>query len=332
MSTRWLAALLLATIGLPLSCGSDPAPSSAPPGASGGDGESGNTAGGKAASSGGSAAGGVGTGGKNSGSTAGAAAAAADGGRDAGAAAGDGGAAGRATGGDGGASPTACAPWPSAGETVELTATLEVSGTFDGGLKRYVGAGDLGGDGQDEDLPPLMQLADGAVLQNVVLGKPASDGIHCSGSCTLRNVWWEDVGEDAATLEGDDPQQVMLVDCAGARQASDKVFQHNGPGTVELRRVYVEDFGKLYRSCGNCSSQYQRHVVLVDVHASQGDVLVGINETYGDTADFTRVTADEDITVCSLYEANDTGDEPEEISSGPDPDHCRYQEADIQRP
>ena len=31
---------------------------------------------------------------------------------------------------------------------------------------------------------------------------PAADGVHCKGSCTLRNVWWQDVGEDAATFKG----------------------------------------------------------------------------------------------------------------------------------
>jgi hypothetical protein len=213
-----------------------------------------------------------------------------------------------------------------------VTETLEVTGTLDGGMKRYVGAGALGGDGQDEDMPPLMQLADGAVLQNVILGKPASDGVHCAGNCTLRNVWWEDVGEDAATFTGDSADQTMLIECAGARHASDKVFQHNGPGRFVLRDIYVEDFGKLYRSCGNCKKQFARQVELSAIHATDGDTLVGINETYGDTADFSAITADPDITICTLYEANDTGDEPHEIANGPDPTHCRYQPSDIQAP
>lgn len=28
----------------------------------------------------------------------------------------------------------------------------------------------------------------------------------------------------------------------------------------------VEDFGKLYRSCGNCKSQYARHVIIVSIN------------------------------------------------------------------
>jgi pectate lyase len=83
-----------------------------------------------------------------------------------------------------------------------------------------------------------MRLADGAVLKNAVIGRPASDGLHCDGTCYLQNVWWEDVGEDAATLDGSSSSQVMTIECAGARHAADKVFQHNGPGTMIVREVW----------------------------------------------------------------------------------------------
>jgi hypothetical protein len=36
------------------------------------------------------------------------------------------------------------------------------------------------------------------------------------------------------------------------------VFQHNGGGTLTVRNFQVSDFGKLYRSCGNCKTQYKR--------------------------------------------------------------------------
>jgi hypothetical protein len=228
--------------------------------------------------------------------------------------------------------PIDCEEWPDPAETVELDATLEVSGVFDGGLKRYVGVGELSGDGQEEDMPAIMRLAPGTVLKNVVIGKPASDGIHCDGTCYLQNVWWEDVGEDAATLDGSDPTQIMTIECAGARHAADKVFQHNGPGTYVLQNIHAEDFNKLYRSCGNCLMQYQRHVRLTDIFAEDGELLVGINENYDDTADFDSITVPSGITICSLFEANDTGAEPDFIDSGSDPDHCRYESSDVLRP
>jgi pectate lyase len=249
------------------------------------------------------------------------------------------GAAGANVAGGGGASvvfvpptPIDCKPWPKPAETVALEATLEVSGVFDGGLKRYVGTGALSGEGQSEDMPPIVTLAPGSVLKNVIIGKPASDGIHCRGTCYLQNVWWEDVGEDAATLDGSTPQQSMTIECAGARHASDKIFQHNGPGTYVLTNIYAQDFGKLYRSCGNCLEQFERHVKLSNINAQDGELLVGINENYGDTADFLNITVESGITICSRFEGNDTGADPDFVDSGADPDHCRYASSEIHRP
>src|SRR4029079_3648461 len=99
----------------------------------------------------------------------------------------------------------------------------------------------------------------------VILGNPAADGVHCAGNCTIQNVWWEDVGEDAATFLGSSGSVVQLVDGGGARHASDKVLQHNGNGTLTVRNFQASDFGKLYRSCGNCSTQYQRDVFFQNV-------------------------------------------------------------------
>ena len=36
----------------------------------------------------------------------------------------------------------------------------------------------------------------------------------------------------------------------GAKGAEDKVVQHNGGGTVVIDSFCVQDFGRLYRSCG----------------------------------------------------------------------------------
>lgn len=55
----------------------------------------------------------------------------------------------------------------------------------------------------------------------------------------------------------------------------DKVLQHNGGGTLSVSGFTVSDFGKLYRSCGNCDEMYERHVVLDDIDASSGSILAG---------------------------------------------------------
>lgn len=68
-------------------------------------------------------------------------------------------------------------------------------------------------------------LDPGATLKNVIIGAAQAEGVHCRGPCTLENVWWEDVCEDAATFRGSGPRYIRG---GGAKGASDKVFQHNG--------------------------------------------------------------------------------------------------------
>jgi pectate lyase len=233
-----------------------------------------------------------------------------------------------------GSTPTgSCKPWPTANGSQSVTATIKVSGTYDGMLKRFVGSGALGSGSQDEGQDAMFELANGSTLKNVVIGAPAADGVHCKGSCTLENVWWEDVGEDAATLEGSSASQVMSIECSGARKADDKVFQHNGPGTMKLNNVYVDTFGKLYRSCGNCKTQNERHVEMSNIDAKGGKAaLAGINTNYNDTARFTNITIHDTamkLDICDRYTGNNTGAEPSKTGSGPDGSHCIYSASDI---
>ncbi|GAA2451890.1 pectate lyase [Streptomyces macrosporus] len=228
----------------------------------------------------------------------------------------------------------AAVTWPTAKGTEAVSSTIEVSGTYDGGMKRFHGSGELGGDGQDEGQDPIFKLEDGAVLKNVVLGAPAADGVHCAGSCTLQNVWWEDVGEDAATFKGTSSSATYTVTGGGARKADDKVFQFNGAGTLKVSNFDVSDFGKLVRACGNCSKQYTRHVVVEGVTVTApGKSLVGVNGNYGDTATLRKVTIVGDpkkrITPCETYKGNSSGKEPTKVGSGPDGKHCLYSESDI---
>lgn len=224
--------------------------------------------------------------------------------------------------------------WPSPNGQQAVSSTILVSGTVDGGMKRYYATGKMGDGSQSESQKPIFELANGATLKNVIIGAPGADGIHCLGTCTLQNIWWEDVGEDAATLKGSSASQTMTIDGGGARKASDKVFQHNGPGTMIIRNFQVQDFGKLYRACGNCSTSYQRHVVLSNITAtSPGKNIASINTNWGDTARFSNITIVNDpsrkITICDKYEGVPKGKEPKKIGSGADGRNCIYSSSDI---
>ncbi|MFF9621054.1 pectate lyase [Streptomyces griseosporeus] len=228
----------------------------------------------------------------------------------------------------------AASSWPTAKGSQAVSSTIKVSGTYDGKLKKFYGSGDLGGSGQEEGQDPVFELADGAVLKNVIIGSPAADGVHCKGSCTLQNVWWLDVGEDAATFQGKSASAVYTVYGGGAKNADDKVLQFNGAGKLVVTKFQVENFGKLVRSCGNCSTQYKRTIIINDVDVTApGKSIVGINSNYGDTAALRNVRIHGDsgkkIKTCTRFQGNNTGKEPKELGSGPDGTSCTFTAADI---
>ena len=223
--------------------------------------------------------------------------------------------------------PTFKFPTP-VGADQKLSATKEVT-DFDGKGARFIGSGDLGGTGQDEGQGPLFSVKAGGSLKNVILGSPAADGIHCEGSCTIDNVWWEDVGEDAITLLGNSASNVYRISNSGAKNASDKVIQHNGGGTLYVKNFLVESFGKLYRSCGNCSTQNQRKSEFDTIVANGSGELAGVNATYKDSAKFTNIFAANGMKICERYNANNTGAEPTSAGVGADGTYCIYAASDI---
>jgi len=189
------------------------------------------------------------------------------------------------------------------------------------------GSGACKGQTEGGDSDAVFLLEEGATLSRVVIGANQAEGVHCLGSCTLDHVYFEDVCEDAITIK--QTSGTSHINYGGAKHAEDKVVQHNGGGTVIINSFYVEDFGKLYRSCGNCDTQYKRAVQINDVWAVDGDVLAGINSNYGDTATIRTTQAQSVDTICERYTGNDSGAEPPEIGSGPDSKYCLYSTSDI---
>ena len=49
---------------------------------------------------------------------------------------------------------------------------------------------------------------------------------------------------------------------------------------MEVSGFTVDNFGKLYRSCGNCKTQAERHVIFSDITASEGKTLAGEFEIF----------------------------------------------------
>ena len=126
--------------------------------------------------------------------------------------------------------PSVTTVWPTpTGSTSLPTASLIPAGAvFDGKMSLYDRAGSTGackGQTEGDEGDAVFVLEEGATLKNVIIGKDQAEGVHCRGSCRIENVWWDDVCEDAATFKGSGTRYVVG---GGAKDASDKVFQHNG--------------------------------------------------------------------------------------------------------
>ncbi|RYP02167.1 hypothetical protein DL764_005918 [Monosporascus ibericus] len=197
-------------------------------------------------------------------------------------------------------------------DTVHSSKVIEVKAgqVYDGGWKRFDrGSGACNDQAEGGSADAVFLLREGATLRNVIIGKDQAEGVHCDGHCTLEFVWFEDVCEDAISVKNDKPGKETWIIGGGAYHASDKVVQHNGCGTVNIINFYVEDYGKLYRSCGNCSKQCKRNVYIEGVTAKNGNELAGINSNYGDTATIRNCCSDAKV-KCQMYTGCAGGCEP----------------------
>ncbi|KAL6702752.1 hypothetical protein ACN47E_000986 [Coniothyrium glycines] len=214
----------------------------------------------------------------------------------------------------------ATVPIPSSKGSVTYKAAQSVSGTFDGGMKTYGRGVSCTGQAEGGDKDAVFIIKSGGTLKNAIIGKDQIEGVHCEGACTIENVWWVDVCEDALTIKGDGN---ALVKGGGAQAASDKVVQHNGKGTVTIDGFQVADFGKLYRACGNCKSSVARSVVIKNVKAYNGKLLAGINPNFGDSATISGTCATSVKAICEEFKGTTPGNEPQSVSKGPS-NNCKY--------
>ena len=229
----------------------------------------------------------------------------------------------------GSGSVTTTRPASSGTSALNAVKTIAAGESFDGGMVMYDRGTSCTGQSEGDDSDAVFEIEDGGSLSNVIIGPNQIEGVHCFGACTLTNVWWSSVCEDAFTIKEQKDGETTKITGGGAFDAEDKVLQQNGGGTLEVSGFYVENFGKLYRSCGNCDDMPTRHVVMDNIKAVKGKSVAGINANYDDTATLRGVTVSDVDDVCVTYEGNSNGDEPTESGSGPDGTNCKYSNTDI---
>ncbi|KAL3450826.1 pectate lyase-domain-containing protein [Aspergillus insuetus] len=208
-------------------------------------------------------------------------------------------------------------PLPASAGSVTFDAPHEISAgeVYDGGLQTFGRGVECSGQSEGGEDDAVFVLQEGATLRNAIIGPDQIEGVYCLGPCTIENVWWEKVCEDALSLkEGSGPYNVIG---GGAQGAEDKVIQHNSGGEVIIDGFTVYDFGKLYRSCGTCGD-IARSATIRNVVAVQGSTIAGANGNFGDVVTIESSTCATDVSaICTTYESDAGGGEPEEVSESP---------------
>ncbi|KAG2789376.1 hypothetical protein PC129_g24062, partial [Phytophthora cactorum] len=225
--------------------------------------------------------------------------------------------------------------WPTSTGTVQYaTAQIVKAGeVFDGKMQTFERS-DVSCEGQTESGSDtaVFKVEAGGTLKNVIIGKNQMEGVHCDNhDCTIENVWWDDVCEDALSIKGGTASSVSKVIGGGARSADDKVIQHNGYGTVNIDGFYGEDISKLYRSCGTCGDKAKKVSVSNVYVVNPGNAIVTVNKNWGDEATLSNIwvkSSGDKVKICQWSQGNANG-EPSMLGDGPSPPLCQYSESDV---
>ncbi|KAF4028493.1 Pectate lyase [Phytophthora infestans] len=228
--------------------------------------------------------------------------------------------------------------WPISTGSVQFTEAhvIKAGEIFDGKMQTFERS-DISCEGQTESGSDtaVFMMEPGATLKNAIIGKNQMEGVHCDKhDCTIDNVWWDDVCEDALStcIKGGTASSVSKVIGGGARSADDKVIQHNGYGTVEIDGFYGEDISKLYRSCGTCGNKPKKVSVSNVYIVNPGNAVVTVNRNWGDEATLSNIwvksSGKKKVKICQWSQGNANG-EPSMLGDGPSPPLCQYSDSDV---
>lgn len=133
--------------------------------------------------------------------------------------------------------------------TITKTIVVPANTVWDGKGETIHAVG-MGDGSQNEHQKPIFTLQKGAVLKNVRIAAPGCDGVHCVGNNTVENVVWEDIGEDALTVNSGANAGTINVRNCQSYKGRDKVIQVNAPCTLKVKNFYADGMGKFIRQNG----------------------------------------------------------------------------------
>lgn len=223
--------------------------------------------------------------------------------------------------------------WPSpTGSTVTISGTKSVT-DYDGKGALHEGDGNDCTLGDQSSTKAIIEVANGGSVKNVIFGKNIGDGIHCLGSCTIDNVWFPYICDDAITINLDGTATAAsTISNSGFKGARDKIIQHNGgDSTLNINNVYAEVGGKLYRSCGKgggCTTSAKHTVNISNAIAIGVMQVAGASEN--DQVTLSNICTFRTPTLCNIYQVNSDTDSTKGANGtgeGPGP-NCTYKPSD----
>lgn len=132
---------------------------------------------------------------------------------------------GSQTTGSAGSGTSAGGSLPASSGTSALSAaqTIAAGESFDGGMVMFDRGVECTGQSEGGDSDAVFQIEEGGSISNVIIGPNQIEGIHCQGACTLTNVWWSAVCEDAFSIKNQEAGATTKINGGGAFNAEDKV-------------------------------------------------------------------------------------------------------------
>uniref|UniRef100_A0A1I8BMY7 Probable pectate lyase F n=1 Tax=Meloidogyne hapla TaxID=6305 RepID=A0A1I8BMY7_MELHA len=190
--------------------------------------------------------------------------------------------------------------FPCTCSTQTITKGLFINNHTDFGMRRIIFNGKKG-TCNSTIRPPSWETAitikDGGSISNLILGSSpigTAYDIQCLGSCTLKNVFWENTCWRGASFRAqndfikkntllDNEKYTYIVDGGGALDGLSKIFLQTGPGKTIVKNFCAANCEIGLRSCGACLNQYQRDLTVVDSKfMGPGITIIGPNQQYRD--------------------------------------------------
>ncbi|KAL7076323.1 hypothetical protein ACQ4LE_004232 [Meloidogyne hapla] len=184
--------------------------------------------------------------------------------------------------------------FPPAKNTTQISKTIPVKVMTDFEFARYVATEQLRKECSVDacaNSQNIIEVEDGGTVKNVIIAD-GSKGIWCKGSCTLENVYFEKTCYHAADLGNslDSTQRNFKIIGGAVTNALDKIFTQSGAGTTTITGFCAENFGKLWRSCGEGCKQHTRNVIINNSKfKGPGLSIISLNKNYQDTMKISNI-------------------------------------------